>query len=134
MGLSLTWLKSTREERKNLVSLSTLVEALCFPHSRPMARKRRKKKLCFSLCFAKNLSLSLSLSLSLFALVEVGITLSLLAENKKKKKRCSLCLNLSIFRSKQKIKGVTKASLLLVNVKVASDKTWGRDQHLIQET
>ena len=127
MGLSLTCSKSTREERKDPVSLLTLAKALCFPHSWPTARKRRKRKLYFSLCFAKNLSYSLS------ALVEVGITLSLLAKNKKK--RCSFYLNLSIFLSKQKIKEeVTKASLLLANMKVVSDKTWGRAQHLMQET
>ena len=123
MGLSLTWSKSIREERKGSVSLLTLAEALCFPHYWPTARKRRKKKLCFSLCFAKNLSYSLS------ALVEMGITLSPLAENKKKKKkRCPFCLNLSVFRSKKKIKEeIAKANLLLVNLKGVNDKTWGRN-------
>ena len=98
MGRSLTWPKSTRGERKDLVPLLTLVEALCF---------------------AKSLSYSLS------ALVEVGITLSLLAKNKKKKKSCSLSLSLSLFfgPSKKIKEEIAKASPLLVNVKGANDKT-----------
>ena len=119
MGRSLTWPKSTRGERKDLVPLLTLVEALCFPYSWKTTRKRKKKRLCFSLCFAKSLSYSLS------ALVEVGITLSLLAKNKKKKKSCSLSPSLSLFfgPSKKIKEEIAKASPLLVNVKGANDKT-----------
>ena len=117
MGRSLTWPKSTRGERKDLVPLLTLAEALCFPYSWTTTRKRKKKRLCFSLCFAKNLSYSLS------ALVEVGITLSLLAKNKKKKKSCSLSLSLFFGPSKKIKEEIAKASPLLVNVKGANDKT-----------
>jgi len=59
-------------------------------------------------------------------LVEAGVTLSSLAENRKrKKKRCSLHVSHSIFWSKQKIKEeIARANLLLVNVKSVNDKTW----------
>ena len=76
----------------------------------------------------------LKISVTFSALVEVSVTLSPLAENKKNKKKKRLFLFALIFFGPTKIKGVTKASLLLVNVKIANDKTWGRDQHLMQET
>ena len=47
MGRSLTWPKSTRGERKDLVPLLTLVEALCFPYSWTTTRKRKKKEALF---------------------------------------------------------------------------------------
>ena len=39
------------------------------------------------------------------------------------------------FGPNKKIKEeIAKVSLLLINVNGANDKTWGRDQHLMQET
>ena len=86
-----------------------------------------ERKSSVSFCFAQNLRHFLS------TLVETGVTLSHLAENRKgKEKRCSLCVSHSVFRSKQKIKEeIAKASLLLVNVKCTDDKTWRKDQHLM---
>lgn len=51
----------SKERKKNSVSLLTLAEALYLSHSWLKTRKRRKKRLCFSLCFAENLSHSLCL-------------------------------------------------------------------------
>ena len=60
MGRSLTWPKSTRGERKDLVPLLTLVEALCFPYSWTTTRKGKKRG-----------------SVSLFVLLRVSVTPSL---------------------------------------------------------
>ena len=88
-----------KERKKNSVSLLTLAEALYLSHSWLKTRKRRKKRLCFSLCFAE-------ISVTLSTLVEVGVTLSPLVENKKKKKKKRLFLStlFSLFFSLSKNK------------------------------
>ena len=61
-GCSLTWPKSTREERKDSVSVLTLAKALCFPHSWQTARKRKIRGFV-SLSVLLRISITLSLCL-----------------------------------------------------------------------
>ena len=123
MGLSLTWPKSTKEERKNSISSSLFLSLLA-------DGKEKEEEEALFLSILLRISITLSLPwLNLVLLSHSWLKI-------RRRRKCSFSLPQSLYFSVQaKIKGgLTKASLLLVNVKVVSDKTWGRDHHLMQET
>ena len=124
VGLCLTWPKATREERNNAASHKTLAAALCLSHSWLKTMKWNKKRLYFSLCLVENLSHSLSLPwLKLVLLPYPWLKI------RKGRRKGALPASISLFfgPSKKYIyikEEIAKASLLLVNVKSVTDKSW----------